>query len=114
MSNNISMNTHIHGLTEAVLEVVADTVGSIDPDQIEIVGGGSINRSYRLTTLSGAVYLLKTNIFSALGMFEAEREGLEALLNADAIRVPEPIQVSAAGDLSFLLLEHIEFGHKTA
>jgi len=113
LPNSILVNAHIHSITEAVLEVVADTVGRIDPDQIEIAGGGSTNRSYRLTTLSGGVYLLKTNILAALEMFEAEREGLEVLRRADAIRVPEPIQVSAAGDMSFLLLEHIEFGHKT-
>ena len=114
MPDKTSVSAHIHDISEAVLEVVADTVGRIDPDQIEVAGGGSINRSYRLTTLRGAVYLLKTNIQSALEMFEAEREGLEALRHADAIRVPEPIQTSIAGDISFLLLEHIEFGHKTA
>ncbi len=108
------MNTRYHDISEAVIEIVASTVGQVDPDTIEVVGGGSINRSYRFTTLRGAVYLLKTNIKSALKMFEAEREGLDALRRAEVIRVPEPIQVSAGGDRSFLLLEHIEFGHKTA
>jgi fructosamine-3-kinase len=103
----------IHNINEAVFEIIADTVGRIDPDTVEIVGGGSINRSYRLTTLRGAIYLLKTNAGSALEMFVAEREGLEALRRADAIRVPEPILASVGGDLSFLLLEHIELGHKT-
>jgi len=104
----------MHDLTEALFEIVADTIGRIDPDQVERVGGGSISRSYRITTLRGAVYMLKTNAKSAFDMFEAEREGLEALRYADVIRVPEPIQVSIAGDTSFLLLEHIDFGHKTA
>jgi len=104
----------MHDLTEALFEIVADTVGRIDRDQVERVGGGSISRSYRITTLRGAVYMLKTNVKSAFDMFEAEREGLEALRYTDAIRVPEPIQVSIAGDTSFLLLEHIDFGHKTA
>jgi len=108
------VNTQIYDIPGAVFEVVADTVGRIDPDQVEIAGGGSINRSYHITTLAGAGYVLKTNVQSALGMFEAEYEGLETLRRADAIRVPEPIQVSAAGDRSFLLLEYIEFGHKTA
>lgn len=107
------MNTGIHEITEAVFEIIAGTVGRIDPDTIEIVGGGSINRSYRLMTLDGSVFLLKTNLKSALGMFEAEREALDTLRRAEVIRVPEPIQVSVGGDLSFLLLEHIEFGHKT-
>ncbi len=104
----------MQSLTEALLEIVGDTVGRIDPDQIEMVAGGSINRSYRVTTLRGAVYLLKTNEKSAFGMFEAEREALQALRYTDAIRVPEPIQVSIAGDSAFLLLEYIEFGRKTA
>ncbi|HJP38113.1 MAG: fructosamine kinase family protein [Gammaproteobacteria bacterium] len=107
------MDTPIHNINEAVFEVIADTVGRIDPDTIEIVGGGSINRSYRLTTLQGATYLLKTNVGSALEMFKAEREGLEVLHRAGAIRVPEPILASLGGDLSFLLLEYIELGHKT-
>lgn len=108
------MNTGIHDIDEAVLEIIADTVGRIDPDKIEIVGGGSINRSYKLTALNGVDYLLKTNAKSALAMFEAEREGLAALHSAEAFRVPEPIQASIGGDTSFLLLEHIELGHKTA
>lgn len=96
-----------------MLEVLADTVGTIDTDTIEVVGGGSINRSFRLETLGGSRYLLKTNVISALTMFEAEREALETLRRAEAIRIPEPIQVSAGGDLSFLLLEYIDFGQKT-
>ena len=107
------MSTAAHDIPGAVFEIVAGTVGRIDPDTIEIVGGGSINRVYRLTTLDGSVFLLKTNEKSALDMFEAEREALDTLRRAEAIRVPEPIQVSAGGGLSFLLLEHLEFGRKT-
>lgn len=108
------MNIPVHDIPAAALEIVADSVGRIDTDTIEIVGGGSINRSYRIATLGGAVYLLKTNVRSALAMFEAEREGLEALRRADAIRVPEPIRASVGGDRAFLLLEYVELGHKTA
>jgi len=108
------VNNLIHDIPEAVFEIIADTIGRIDSESIEIVGGGSINRSYRLTTLGGLVFLLKTNVRSALDMFEAECEGLEALRRANAIRVPEAIQVSVGGNRSFLLLEHIELGHKTA
>jgi len=108
------VNAPVHGLSAAALEIIADSVGRVDPDTIERVGGGSINRSYRLTTLRGTAYLLKTNVSSALPMFEAEREGLQALRLADAIRVPEPIQASVGGDRAFLLLEYIELGHKTA
>jgi len=107
------VNSKIHDIPEAVFEIVADTVGRIDPDRIEIAGGGSINRSYRIRTLRGTIYVLKTNTQSGPGMFEAERDGLETLRRADAIRVPEPIQVSVGGGMSFLLLEYIEFGHKT-
>lgn len=107
------VNAGIHDITEAVLEIIAGTVGRIEPDTIKIVGGGSINRCYRLTTLDGSPFLLKTNQKSALKMFEAEREALDTLRRTETIRVPEPIQVSAGGDLSFLLMEHIEFGHKT-
>ncbi len=101
-------------VAEPVLEVVAASVGAIDRDRIETVGGGSINRSYRLVTLRGTRYLLKTNVKSALWMFEAERVALDELRATGAIRVPEAIHVSLAGDVSFLLLEYIELGHKTA
>jgi protein-ribulosamine 3-kinase len=107
------VNTVIHDIAEAVFEIVSSTVGRVDTDTIEIVGGGSINRSYRLTTLSGAHYLLKTNVGTALDMFEAEREALDVLSRSEVIRVPEPIQASVGGDTSFLLMEYIEFGHKT-
>ncbi len=103
-----------HDISAAVLEIVADAVGQVDPGRVERVGGGSINRSFRIATLGDDAYFLKTNVGSALGMFEAERDGLETLRRAEAIRVPEPIQVGSAGGTAFLLLEYLEFGHKTA
>ena len=102
-----------HDIPEAVFELIASEIGRPDPDRVEIVGGGSINRSYRLTTLDGTDLMLKTNDKSGLDMFAAEREGLLAIRAAESIRVPEPLLVSVGGDKSFLVLEYIEMGQKT-
>jgi fructosamine-3-kinase len=47
-------------------------------------------------------------------MFDAECNGLNRLRSAGAIRIPEPLQVGTAEDLSFLLIEFIEQGKRQA
>ena len=44
-------------------------------------------------------------------MLEAESEGLSALRDANAVRVPTPVACGVAGDVAFLALEWLDFGH---
>lgn len=91
-----------------LLRSIADLVGDVDSAAIQSVGGGSINRSYRIPAQDGSVFFLKTNKVSALDMFEAERAGLFEIATAGAIRVPQVVAVAVAGDTAFLLMEFLD------
>lgn len=95
-------------ISAELIKSIADSAGAIDQAAIRSVGGGSINRSYKVPALDGKTYFLKTNHASALDMFHAERDGLRELAEADAIRVPEVIAAAVAGNTAFLLMEHLE------
>jgi protein-ribulosamine 3-kinase len=97
-----------------LVQSIAESVGAIDHDAIRSVGGGSINRSYKIPALDGAVYFLKTNHASALDMFHAERDGLRELEVADAIRVPRVLAAAVAGETAYLLMECLDLRGKSA
>jgi len=89
--------------TEAAFEA-----GSLDP-----VGGGCIHTALRLTgdTSEGArTYFAKVNEMSAAPMFEAEADGLAALREANALRVPAVIARGDDGERAWLVLEWLELG----
>lgn len=74
------------------------------------VGGGSINRAYRLQT-DGDVFFLKVNSASAYpGMFEAEQLGLQLLKAHFPSGVPLPLAVDQTGDETWLLMNWVESG----
>jgi fructosamine-3-kinase len=71
------------------------------------VGGGCINSAYRIAGATGR-YFVKLNQAARLAMFEAEADGLQALADSAAVRVPLPICSGCAGDSAFLVLEYLE------
>ena len=77
-----------------------------DPVQ---VGGGSINEAYRLKS-DGQSFFVKLNRAARLDMFEAEAEGLQALSQADALHIPEPLVWGVSGSKSFLVMEYLAVG----
>ena len=83
------------------------------------VGGGDINRAYRLTLSDRTELFAKANASSLLPMFEAEAEGMAALRATGTIGVTEALAVGlepeAFGqEASFLLLAWLEPGAKRA
>lgn len=76
------------------------------------VGGGCINRAYRLEGTDGSRYFLKLNDARHLPMFIAEATGLEAIAATHTLRVPQPIAHGSANAHSFLVLEHLELGSR--
>ena len=79
------------------------------------VGGGDINRAYRLTLSDGTELFAKTNASSLLPMFEAEAEGLAAMRATGTIGIPAVLAVglepSELGrDSSWLLMEWLAPG----
>jgi fructosamine-3-kinase len=72
------------------------------------VSGGDINDAFELRLADGQSVFLKTNRHAPAAMFAAEARGLEFLEQAQALRIPKRLAVSAAGERpSFLLLEFI-------
>ncbi len=73
------------------------------------VGGGSINHSFLLNA-DGRRYFVKLNRAELSDMFTAEAEGLAALRQCGAIRVPTPIHHNIDGDRAWLAIEYIDLG----
>ncbi len=88
----------IHGATHRPFEVLAASS----------VGGGSINKAYRLNGADGSRFFLKLNDARYLPMLVAEAEGLNVIAATNSIRVPRPIAHGIAGTQSYLVLEHLE------
>jgi|GEM_PF-2058946 len=83
--------------------------GRVDPGTPRMVGGGCINRAYRLDSGSYA-YFVKLNRPDRLAMFEAEAAALKAMADTDTIRVPHPLCTGTAGGESYIVMEYIAFG----
>lgn len=75
-------------------------------------GGGCINDARVLHLEDGRSYFLKSNPDPLPGMFPREAEGLEALANVGAIRVPRPVGTGGEeeGGVPFIVMEHISTG----
>lgn len=70
------------------------------------LGGGCINSSYQLSA-GIQHYFVKLNLANRREMFVAEAEGLQALANSAAIRVPTVICYGIANDQAYLVLEYL-------
>ncbi|GJP50688.1 hypothetical protein CLOM_g9822 [Closterium sp. NIES-68] len=83
----------------------ASTITRISP-----VFGGCINNASRYDTDVGS-FFVKTNSSAGPAMFEAEAAGLQAMVEAGAIRVPRPFTAGAMPRRgSYIVMEFIEFG----
>lgn len=76
-------------------------------ESVEPVSGGDINTALRLRGPHTSVFV-KLRPASDLAMFEAEAEGLHALAQCPAIRVPAVLGTGCAGDRAYLLLEWLD------
>lgn len=74
------------------------------------VGGGDINRSFRLEGTDGSRYFLKLNEARCHALFIAEAAGLQAVAATHTLRVPQVIAHGASEGMSFLVLEHLQLG----
>jgi fructosamine-3-kinase len=81
------------------------------PREAKTVGGGDINLAFDVTLERGRRVFVKTHPRAPMGMYQAEAKGLAWLAEANAMRVPEVLGVSAADDeVQLLALEHVEPG----
>jgi protein-ribulosamine 3-kinase len=99
-------------------------------ERLIAVGGGCISHGARVVTETGASLFLKWNDAAPAGLFDAEADGLLALAQPGAVRVPAPVAWSddrADGEWSalegaaarqdsaarWLLMEHVDPGRAT-
>jgi protein-ribulosamine 3-kinase len=103
MPNWSKISQHIENVTGNPL---------VDP-RSHSVGGGSINAAF---VLKDAVqkYFVKINHSSLLDMFDAEAEGLNEMVAAQAIRVPRPVCWGISGGESYIAMEYIPMGGKSS
>ena len=69
--------------------------------------GGHIYQCFGFETASGRIFV-KQGGADALPVFEAEAAGLAEIARANALRVPNVLSVSLAGEIAFLALEWID------
>ncbi len=93
---------------EIVRELLVEKTGDkIDALQACELGGGDINRAYRLSDGQHR-FFAKTNKRERLPMFEAELHGLNEILHSNTIRAPRPSGCGIAGDEAFIVMEYID------
>ena len=98
----------------SVWEAVARQIGELTgepfaPALPQSIGGGCINAAVRLSDADRS-FFVKVNAADRLDMFEAERDGLDEIARAEAIRVPIAIAVGSDRTQSWLILEDVAFG----
>jgi protein-ribulosamine 3-kinase len=76
------------------------------------VEGGCINRCFRYETSRGAVFV-KVAAEDSIEIFETEAAGLQALRDANAVRVPQVHGVGAVEGQALLVLEWIDLKRAT-
>lgn len=82
--------------------------------QVRPITGGCINQGFSCETDRGT-FFIKVNKDLGVSVFASEVRGLESLIQAGTLRVPEPFycaQMSKGG--SFLIMEYIPFGPEKA
>lgn len=98
-------------MTEAIAEAIERATGRpFSPRADRAAGGGCINSARVLEGSDGRRFFVKTNHARRLAMFEAEAEGLEAMLATGTVRVPRPICHGTSGDEAWLVLEYLDIG----
>ncbi|MEO5600826.1 MAG: fructosamine kinase family protein [Cyclobacteriaceae bacterium] len=95
-------------IIERIREVVQANILDFD-----FVGGGCINKSGRLNTSKGLLFLKWNDLKKYPGMFAAEAQGLRLLHKANVIHIPEVIHSGMADPFQYLLLEFIEHGPRS-
>jgi fructosamine-3-kinase len=103
-------------IADPLARLLARAVGDatqthLEPLSTAPVGGGCIHTALKLT-VDGAegerAYFAKVNTAASAPMFAAEAEGLAALREAKAIRVPEVIARGDDGERAWLVLEWLD------
>ncbi|MEM8503240.1 MAG: fructosamine kinase family protein [Cyanobacteria bacterium P01_D01_bin.1] len=101
-------------LSSSIAAQIAEQISKVTgaPFQIDTqqsVGGGCINQATKVSD-QRRIFFVKTNRADQLAMFEAERDGLQAMYDSRSIRVPQPLCCGVADSVSYIVMEWIELG----
>lgn len=94
-----------------IADHISRTTGS--PFQVNnemSVGGGCINTAQLLEGSDGRRWFVKLNQAALLPMFEAEADGLAAMVATGTVRVPKPLCHGVSGGQAYLVMEAIDNG----
>lgn len=74
--------------------------------QRSAISGGCINQAWQLEDVH-ARYFIKLNSADRLAMFEAESDGLQAIIDTGTIKAPRPLCTGTAAGQAYLVMSHI-------
>ncbi|RXG18441.1 hypothetical protein DSM03_1011127 [Leeuwenhoekiella aestuarii] len=83
-------------------------------EKISPLSGGDINEVYKITTRAKNLVIKVNRASKFPNMFELEALGLKHIADSNSFLTPKVIQAGICKDQSFLLLEYLESGTKTA
>ena len=99
-------------LARKLAQAISDAIEApFEPASSEPVGGGCIHTALRITGAAAEgtrSYFAKVNEISAAPMFAAESDGLAAIREAKAVRVPAEVARGDDGEHAWLVLEWLE------
>ena len=96
-----------------VVEALALRTGRGYGENPVAIGGGSVGFAFRFDVDNEPVFV-KIGQAEQLVMFEAEAEGLKALSEASALKVPDVLDCGTAGKWSYLAMDWLELGPKSS
>ncbi|MDZ7661301.1 fructosamine kinase family protein, partial [Thiohalophilus sp.] len=95
---------------ETLARAIGEALGEpFEIEQSRNIGGGCISSAMRLDG-NGHRYFVKFNRADLLEMFEAEADGLQAMAEARAVRVPQPLTTGVSDGQAYLVMEYLETG----
>ncbi|MGB7486537.1 MAG: fructosamine kinase family protein, partial [Phormidesmis sp.] len=101
-------------LSEPLAKTIAAEISQITGRAFQVetqrsVSGGCINQAVQVSQGSRS-FFVKLNRADQLAMFEAERDGLQEMVDSRSIRVPQPLSCGVAVGSAYIVMEWLELG----
>jgi protein-ribulosamine 3-kinase len=82
-------------------------------NSIDAVGGGSINRAYKVREDTSYYFIKVNNADHAFAMFNSEQDGLQTLRDHSDFRIPKVYGTASYHDEEFLVMDFIQSAPRT-
>ena len=101
-------------IRDLIIRILLSSTGKEHRVLSEIsIGGGSINKAYKVQTDKGVFFVKVNDAKKFPGMFEAEAKGLEILRKKNKIYVPAVIGTGEEGNETVFVSEFVESGKRS-